>query len=81
VPVATWKDPPDYRDEDVAWRAPAARRAAHVVITQKDAVKLRGRGPAAVPEPLVALLDLSWEEGGDRIAAVLDAVVTPVERL
>jgi tetraacyldisaccharide 4'-kinase len=72
---------PDYRDEDVAWLAHAARRADHVVITQKDAVKLRDRWPAAVPEPLVALLDLTWEEGGDRIAAMLDAVVTPVERL
>jgi tetraacyldisaccharide 4'-kinase len=81
VQVATWKDHHDYRDEDVAWLAHAARRADHVVITQKDAVKLRDRWPAAVPEPLVALLDLSWEEGGDAIAAVLDAVVTPVDRL
>jgi tetraacyldisaccharide 4'-kinase len=81
VQVATWKDHHDYRDEDVAWLAHAARRADHVVITQKDAVKLRDRWPAAVPEPLVALLDLSWEEGGDRFAAVLDAVVTPVDRL
>jgi tetraacyldisaccharide 4'-kinase len=81
VQVATWKDHHDYRDEDVAWLAHAARRADHVVITQKDAVKLRDRWPAAVPEPLVALLDLSWEEGGERFAAVLDAVVTPVDRL
>ncbi|HET7469426.1 MAG TPA: tetraacyldisaccharide 4'-kinase [Gemmatimonadales bacterium] len=81
VQVATWKDHHDYRDEDVAWLAHAARRADHVVITQKDAVKLRDRWPAAVPEPLVALLDLEWEEGGDAIAAVLDAVVTPVDRL
>jgi tetraacyldisaccharide 4'-kinase len=81
VQVATWKDHHDYRDEDVAWLAHAARRADHVVITQKDAVKLRDRWPATVPEPLVALLDLTWEEGGDRIVAVLDAVVTPVERL
>ena len=66
VQVATWKDHHDYRDEDVAWLAHAARRADHVVITQKDAVKLRDRWPAAVPEPLVALLDLTWEEGGDR---------------
>jgi tetraacyldisaccharide-1-P 4'-kinase len=65
----------------VAWLAHAARRADHVVITQQDAVKLRDRWPAAVPEPLVALLDLSWEEGGERFAAVLDAVVTPVDRL
>ncbi len=81
VQVATWKDHHEYRDEDVAWLAHAARRADHVVITQKDAVKLRDRWPATVPEPLVALLDLTWEHGGDRIATVLDAVVTPVERL
>jgi len=81
VQVATWKDHHDYRDEDVAWLAHAARRADHVVITQKDAVKLRDRWPAAVPEPLVALLDLTWEEGGDRFAAVLDAVVTPIDSL
>ena len=80
VQVATWKDHHDYRDEDVAWLAHAARRADHVVITEKDAVKLRDRWPASVPEPLVAVLDLQWEDGGDRIAAALDAVVTPVER-
>ena len=53
----------------------------YVVITQKDAVKLRDRWPNAAPEPLVAVLDLVWEDGGDRIAAALDAVVTPVEGL
>jgi tetraacyldisaccharide 4'-kinase len=81
VQVATWKDHHDYRDEDVAWLAHAARRADHVVITQKDAVKLRNRWPTTVPEPLVAMLDLEWEDGGERIAAALDAAVTPVERL
>ncbi len=81
VQVATWKDHHDYRDEDVAWLAHAARRADHVVITQKDAVKLRDRWPSSVPEPLVAMLDLTWEDGGERIVAALDAVVTPVERL
>jgi len=81
VQVATWKDHHDYRDEDVAWLAHAARRADHVVVTQKDAVKLRDRWPNAAPEPLVAVLDLEWEEGGEEIAAALDAVVTPIERL
>lgn len=81
VQVATWKDHHDYRDEDVAWLAHAARRADHVVITQKDAVKLRNRWPTTVPEPLVAMLDLEWEDGGERIAAALDATVIPVERL
>ena len=81
VQVATWKDHHDYRDEDVAWLAHAARRADHVVITQKDAVKLRNRWPNSVPEPLVAMLDLEWEDGGDEIIAALDAVVTPIEEL
>jgi tetraacyldisaccharide 4'-kinase len=81
VQVATWKDHHDYRDEDVAWLVHAARRADHVVITQKDAVKLRNRWPTTVPEPLVAMLDLEWEDGGERITAALDATVTPVERL
>ena len=81
VQVATWKDHHDYRDEDVAWLAHAARRADHVVITQKDAVKLRNRWPNSVPEPLVAMLDLEWEQGGDRVVAALDAVVTPVDGL
>jgi tetraacyldisaccharide 4'-kinase len=81
VQVATWKDHHVYREEDVAWLAHAARRADRVVITQKDAVKLRDRWPASAPEPFVAVLDLEWEEGGDRIVAALDAVVTPVERL
>jgi tetraacyldisaccharide 4'-kinase len=81
VQVATWKDHHDYREEDVAWLAHAASRADHVVITQKDAVKLRDRWPTTVPEPLVAMLDLEWEEGEEMIAAALDAVVTPVERL
>jgi tetraacyldisaccharide 4'-kinase len=81
VQVATWKDHHDYREEDVAWLAHAARRADHLVITQKDAVKLRNRWPSSVPEPLVAVLDLEWEDGGETFASALNAVVTPVERL
>ncbi len=75
VQVASWPDHHDYQDEDVAWLAKAARKADFLVITQKDAVKLRGRWPAMVPEPLVAMLELSWEAGQDEIAAALDAVI------
>jgi len=81
VQVATWKDHHDYRDEDLAWLAHAARRADHVVTTEKDAVKLRDRWPASVPEPLVAVLGLEWERAGDRMVAALDAVVNSVDRL
>lgn len=75
VQVATWKDHHDFRDEDLAWLAHAARRAEHLVVTGKDAVKLRDRWPASVPEPLVAALELTWEEGRDELVAALDAVV------
>jgi tetraacyldisaccharide 4'-kinase len=81
VQVATWKDHHEYRQEDVDWLAHAARRADQLVITEKDAVKLRDRWPADAPEPLVAMLDLTWEEGGDAFAVALDAVITPAERL
>lgn len=81
VQVATWRDHHPFRDEDVAWLAHAARKADHVVLTQKDAVKLRDRWPASVPEPLVAVLDLHWEQGEALVTAALDAIVTPVERL
>lgn len=81
VQVATWRDHHEFQDEDLAWLAKAARKADHVVVTQKDAVKLRDRWPASVPEPLVAVLDLRWEAGEAEIVAALDAIVTPVDRL
>ena len=80
VQVATWRDHHEFRDEDLAWLAKAARKADYLVVTQKDAVKLRDRWPASVPEPLVAVLDFTWEHGEAAITAGLDAIVTPVER-
>lgn len=81
VQVAIWKDHHDFLDEDVAWLARATRKVDHVVLTEKDAVKLRDRWPASIPEPLVAELDLTWEEGEDGIVERLDALVTPLEAL
>lgn len=77
VQVATWKDHHEYADEDVAWLVHASARADHVVITAKDAVKLRHRWPAEAPEPLVAMLDLEWEQGGADVLRLLDAIVPP----
>jgi tetraacyldisaccharide 4'-kinase len=51
----------------------AARRVDYVVVTQKDAVKLRSRWPADAPEPLVADLAVQWEYGRERVEAALDA--------
>ncbi len=78
VQVATWRDHYDFRDEDVAWLARAARKADHVVLTAKDAVKLRDRWPASAPEPLVAILNVRFETGGDAFMAALDALAPPV---
>ncbi|MES2124437.1 MAG: tetraacyldisaccharide 4'-kinase [Gemmatimonadota bacterium] len=75
VQVATWKDHHQFRDEDVAWLAHAVRRADHVVMTAKDAVKLRHRWPASVPEPLVATLSVTFESGEDTLREALDLVV------
>lgn len=77
VQVATWKDHHRYRDEDVAWLAHASRRADHVVITAKDAVKLRDRWPASVPEPLVAMLAITFEHGEAELCEAIDALVAP----
>lgn len=81
VQVATWRDHYDFRDEDLAWLAKAARKADYLVVTQKDAVKLRDRWPASVPEPVVAVLDFTWEHGEAAITAGLDAIVTSIEHL
>jgi tetraacyldisaccharide 4'-kinase len=75
VQVATWKDHHAFRDEDVAWLAHAARRADHVIVTAKDAVKLRDRWPASVPEPLVAMLAVAFEAGENDLRAAIDRTV------
>lgn len=81
VQVATWKDQAELRDEDVAWLAHAARRADHVVITERDAVRLRNRWAANVPEPLVAVLELTWETNGSALTEALDTLAerTPAD--
>jgi tetraacyldisaccharide 4'-kinase len=56
-------------------RACRARRADHVVVTAKDAVKLRDRWPASVPEPLVAMLAVAFEAGEDALCAAIDRTV------
>lgn len=81
VQAATWRDHHRYTDGDLAWLAKAARRADYLVLTQKDAVKLRDRWPASVPEPVVALLDLEWDEGHDAFVQALETVVAPLAPL
>ncbi len=80
VQVATWKDHHQFRDEDIAWLAHAARRADQVVVTAKDAVKLRDRWPPSVPEPSVATLRLTFEAGESALREALMRLMTPATR-
>lgn len=55
-------------------------RVDYVVVTEKDAVKLEGIWPDGEPEPLVAGLDVEWEDGQIELQAALDMVVFGANR-
>jgi tetraacyldisaccharide 4'-kinase len=76
VRLKAWRDHHDYRPADVRAMLSAGRTDDYVVVTAKDAVKLRRRWPAEAPEPLVAMLTLSWESGRDLIDEALSNVAT-----
>lgn len=63
-----------YDARDVACLLEAGASVDYVVVTAKDAVKLRPRWPEGAEEPLVAQLELSWEDGGDVVADALAVV-------
>jgi len=78
VQLMAYQDHHAYPPGDVARLAQAAKDADYVVVTEKDAVKLRGRWPADAPEPLVAELALRWELNGDAVERVLEGVLKKV---
>lgn len=53
----------------------AGSEVDYVVVTAKDAVKLRTRWPSTAPEPLVAGLRLMWERGEATVEAALRQAV------
>jgi tetraacyldisaccharide 4'-kinase len=75
VQLMAYQDHHPYPAGDVARLALAARDADYVVVTEKDAVKLRSRWPSDAPEPLVAELALRWELNGDAVERVLEGVL------
>jgi tetraacyldisaccharide-1-P 4'-kinase len=56
----------------------AAAAVDYVVVTEKDAVKLRARWPDEAPEPLVAVLEVEWERNGEAVERALSAVTAVV---
>jgi tetraacyldisaccharide 4'-kinase len=75
VQLLAYQDHHPYGDSDVQRLVRAARdEADYVVVTEKDAVKLRHRWPQDAPEPLVAVLTVTWETNGDQLTRALDRV-------
>jgi tetraacyldisaccharide-1-P 4'-kinase len=75
VQLIAYQDHHDYPESDLARLVRAARdEADYVVVTEKDAVKLRHRWPPDAPEPLVAVLTVTWETNGDQLTRALDRV-------
>lgn len=75
VLLLPYQDHHRYSSEDVARLVQASVEADYVVVTEKDAVKLRGRWPHDAAEPLVAALMVHWERNGRQLERVLDAAV------
>jgi tetraacyldisaccharide 4'-kinase len=74
VQLVAYQDHHAYAPADVAHLVQAARGADYVVVTEKDAVKLRDRWPVDAPEPLVAVLRLHWELNGAAVERALDGI-------
>ena len=75
VQLVAYQDHHPYPPADVEDLVQAARGADYVVVTEKDAVKLRDRWPADVPEPLVAVLRLRWELNGEAVERALEGIL------
>ncbi|MFC1639599.1 tetraacyldisaccharide 4'-kinase, partial [Gemmatimonadota bacterium] len=81
VRLVPWNDHQQLSDRDLRELAFLGSRADFVIVTEKDAVKMRGRWPEDRNEPLVARLDLALERGGDLVRGALNAAVANVEHL
>ncbi len=75
VQLVAYQDHQRYDAGKVERLVRAALETDYVVVTEKDAVKLRGRWPRGVPEPLVAALDLRWERDGRSFEEALAAAL------
>ncbi len=75
VQLVAYQDHHTYPPASVAALVQVARGADYVVVTEKDAVKLRDRWPADVPEPLVAVLRLHWELNGEAVERALEGIL------
>lgn len=80
VQLAAYQDHHEYGPEDVARLVQAAASAGYLVVTEKDAVKLRSVWPAEGPEPLVAVMAWIWERNGEAVIHALQRVLAAAPR-
>jgi tetraacyldisaccharide 4'-kinase len=71
VALQDWPDHHAFTVRDVSRVRRAAGSSDVVVLTLKDAVKLRAIWPADLPEPLIANLGVRWERGRDQVERAL----------
>jgi tetraacyldisaccharide 4'-kinase len=75
VQLAAYQDHHEYDAADVQRLVRLAAGAGYLVVTEKDAVKLRALWPAEGPEPFVAELEWTWERNEGAVVAALDRVL------
>jgi len=81
VRLAPWRDHHRYSSSDVRRLLHAAGEVDYVVITEKDAAKLRSCWPAEAADPLVAALEVRWERGRAAVETALDTVAADIDTL
>lgn len=80
VQLVAYQDHHPYDEADLTRLVQATASADYVVVTEKDAVKLRPRWPADVREPLVAVLGVRWEREGAAIERLLAGLLPNAPR-
>src|SRR6266853_982222 len=80
VQLVAYQEHHAYRPADLEPLVRAAARGDYVVVTEKDAVKLRRQWPGGAAEPLVAVLAVHWERNGRALEQAVDAVLAPAGR-
>jgi tetraacyldisaccharide-1-P 4'-kinase len=74
VELRAFRDHYAYDASDARRLAVDGQAADQVVMTEKDAVKLRQLWPEDVAEPLVGVLEVCWENAGEEIEHALNQV-------
>lgn len=76
VRLLAWRDHHAFTETDIERLLQRTEPADYVVVTEKDAVKLRSLWPVDAREPLVAQLEVEWELGLAQLKEQLERLAT-----